>query len=302
MGRTYLSRGFPPECAIGTVTIELMVLTPMARPAWPCNPRDIQTDHARDRFLFRCMLMEYPQNIYDDPAFFAAYEQFRDSGAGLNDILEQPALWSMLPDSLDGLHIIDLGCGFGDFARKARHAGAGFVLGIDCSYRMLERARERTDDPLIQYCRMPLEQLSIDDNIFDLAVSSLALHYVCDYRTIVRQIAPILKKGGRFIFSVEHPICTALSTREWIRNSAGDPMCWPIDEYRSEGPRRTQWFVEDVIKYHRTVETYVNGVINAGFRLLELREPAPISQASSAHPDIDHHRRRPPFLLLSAER
>lgn len=74
--------------------------------------------------------MEYPQNIYDNPAFFDAYENFRASGSGLNDILEQPALWPMLPDSLAGPHIIDLGCGFGNFTRKARRTHAGFVVSI----------------------------------------------------------------------------------------------------------------------------------------------------------------------------
>ena len=245
--------------------------------------------------------MEQPQNIYDHPAFFAAYEEFRASGSGLNEVLEQPALWSMLPASLAGLYILDLGCGFGDFARKARQAGAGFVMGIDCSQRMLEKARERTEDPQIQFCRMSLEELAIDNNTFDLAVSSLALHYVSDYQKVMQLIVPILKKHGRVVFSVEHPICTALAAQKWICNDGGDPMFWPVDEYRSEGARRTRWFVDDVIKYHRTVETYVNGLIHAGFRLLELREPAPIVRTSSRQPDLDRHRRRPPFLLLSAE-
>jgi ubiquinone/menaquinone biosynthesis C-methylase UbiE len=43
---------------------------------------------------------------------------------GLNEVLEQPALRSMLPESLEGMRILDLGCGFGDFARKARREGA----------------------------------------------------------------------------------------------------------------------------------------------------------------------------------
>src|SRR5581483_9059055 len=96
-------------------------------------------------------------------------------------------------------------------------------------------------------------------------------------------------------------ICTALSAQKWVCNGAGHPMYWPIDDNRSEAPRSTQWFVEDVIKYHRTIETYVNGILDAGFRLMELREPAQILQASSAHPDLGRHRRRPPFLLLPAE-
>lgn len=246
--------------------------------------------------------MEHSQNIYDNPSFFTAYAEFRSSGSGLNDVLEQPALWSMLPDSLEGLHIIDLGCGFGDFARKARQAGADFVLGIDCSYRMLAKAQEHTDDRQIQYCRMSLEELSIHEDTFDLAVSSLAIHYVRDFQSVIRKIAPILKSGGRFVFSVEHPMCTAIGAQKWICDDTGAPLYWPVDQYRSEGERYTRWFVDGVIKYHRTVETYVNGLIDAGFRLLELREPAPTVRISSQHPDLELHWRRPPFLLLSVER
>ncbi len=248
------------------------------------------------------MLMEQPQNIYDNLTFFTGYEELRVSGSGLNEILEQPALWSMLPNSLEGLRVIDLGCGFGDFARKARKAGAAAVVGVDCSQRMLARARERTDDRSIEYYRMNLEELHLENSGFDVAVSSLALHYVRDYKSAIRRIASILRKGGRLVFSVEHPVCTALDAQQWIRNDKGDPLFWPIDEYRSEGPRSTRWFVDNVIKYHRTVETYVNDLLSAGFRLLELREPAPAVETSAQHPHLDCHRRRPPFLLLSAER
>jgi len=250
----------------------------------------------------RVMLMDSPQNIYDNPAFFAGYEELRASGSGLNEVLEQPALWSMLPDSLAGLQVVDLGCGFGNFARKARGAGAAFVLGIDCSEKMLTKARELTDDPQIRYCRMSFEDLDLEDSAFDLAVSSLAIHYVSDYRTLIDRISRVVRKGGCFVFSVEHPMCTALAAQKWVRNDAGDRLFWPIDEYRAEGPRSTRWFVEGVIKYHRTVETYVNGLLEAGFRLLELREPAPVAEVSSRHPDLEIHRRRPPFLLLSAEK
>lgn len=246
--------------------------------------------------------MTLPQNIYDDPVFFAGYEQLRTSGSGLNEVLEQPALWAMLPESLSGMRIVDLGCGFGDCARKMRKAGAERVVAIDCSQKMLEKARSLTSDPMIEYRRMNLEDLEIDEDAFDLAVSSLALHYVSDYQSVVQRIAGLLRKGGRFVFSVEHPLCTALPAQQWIHNQNGDPMFWPVDEYRSEGPRNTRWFVDGVIKYHRTIETWVNGLLQTGFRLLELREPAPVLQSSTRHPLLDLHRRRPPFLLLSAER
>lgn len=260
-----------------------------------------QTGKARQAHRLAIMQMEHPQNIYDDPIFFAAYEEFRRSGSALNEVIEQPALWATLPHPLKGLRILDLGCGFGDFARKARQAGASFVLGIDCSKRMLARADELTNDDGIQYRHMSLEELTLDGCLFDVVVSSLALHYVSDYRCLAERVSKLVIKGGRFVFSVEHPICTALARQQWIEDEAGTPTYWPIDGYRCEGPRATRWFVENVIKYHRTIETYVNELLRSGFRLLELREPEPVHHALNHNPALERHRRRPPFLILSAQ-
>lgn len=248
-----------------------------------------------------------PQNIYDDPRFFAGYARLRAAGTGLNEVLEQPALRSLLPERLDGLRVLDLGCGFGGFAREARAMGAREVLGLDVSANMLARARELTDDGAIRYVRAGVEDMDAalgPEDVFDLAVSSLALHYVADYPAAVAGVTRRLAPGGLFVFSVEHPVCTALASQQWQRDAEGRALCWPVDHYREEGPRRTRWFVDGVIKYHRTVETYVNALLDAGLELRRLLEPEPVADAEAARrvPNLDLHRRRPPFLLLSARK
>lgn len=244
---------------------------------------------------------ETPQNIYDDPAFFSGYAALRDAEGGLNAALEQPALARLLPP-LAGLRILDLGCGFGDFARAARAQGAASVLAVDVSVKMLAGARSRTDDPAIRYEQAAIEVLALEEGAFDLAVSSLALHYVADYAGAVRRIAAALAPGGRFVFSVEHPVCTALGGGQWHRDAAGEPLHWPVDRYGEEGRRDTRWFVDGVVKYHRSVASHVNGLIEAGLVLARLEEPLPLPAALAARPELDLHRRRPPVLLLAADK
>jgi SAM-dependent methyltransferase len=89
-----------------------------------------------------------PQNIYDDTTFFEGYKALRDTDAGLNGALEIPALHRLLPE-LSNSHVLDLGCGFGEFARFARARGAASVTGVDISARMLEEAVRRTSDPSV---------------------------------------------------------------------------------------------------------------------------------------------------------
>lgn len=242
-----------------------------------------------------------PQNVYDDPRFFAGYAALRRSESGLNAALEQPALHRLLP-SLRDLTVLDLGTGFGNFARYAREHGARRVVGVDVSSRMLAEARRLTSDPAIEYVEAPIETYAPERSAFDLVTSSLALHYIADYAAVVARVRDALVPGGRLVFSVEHPMVTARAEQEWLRDASGRKDVWPVDGYATEGARHTRWFRDDVIKYHRTVATYVNTVLDHGFALLTLDEPVPAADAVAARPELESERRRPPFLLLAAER
>ena len=243
-----------------------------------------------------------PQNVYDNPAFFDGYRELRRNESGLNTALEVPALQRLLPTSLKGMRVLDLGCGFGDFARFARGKGARSVTAVDVSKRMLEEAHQRTNDPAIEYIHSAIEDYAAKAGAFDLVVSSLTIHYVRDYAAIVVGVHRMLAAAGRFVFSVEHPVCTALPEQRWCCSADGTPRHWPVDRYRDEGARHTRWFIDDVVKYHRTVESYVKGLIGSGFILDRLEEPEPAPEALALRPDLDLHRRRPPFLLLAAHK
>jgi 2-polyprenyl-3-methyl-5-hydroxy-6-metoxy-1,4-benzoquinol methylase len=92
------------------------------------------------------------QNIYDRPDFFEGYSRLGRSVSGLDGAVEWPALRALLPD-MNGLKVLDLGCGFGWFCRWARERGAAQVVGLDLSDKMLAQARANTSDTLITYDR-----------------------------------------------------------------------------------------------------------------------------------------------------
>ena len=240
------------------------------------------------------------QNIYDDPKFFEGYSGLPRSESGLGAVYEWPAFQRLLPASVQGLRILDLGCGFGYFAREARARGARHVTGVDLSERMLAAARASTDDDGILYVHAALEEYVPEADAFDLVVSTLALHYVADYRGLIRKVAACLVDGGRFVFSVEHPIFTAHGSADWYYGAQGERLHWPVDRYRDEGERRTNWFVDGVVKYHRTIETYVNELLQAGLCLARLEEPEAEVAQLTQHPEWREERRRPPFLLMAA--
>lgn len=239
-----------------------------------------------------------PQNIYDNSEFFQGYFDLRHSEQGFNTLLDQPAIHALLPN-LANVTAVDLGCGYGDLCRYLREQGAVSVLGVDVSEKMLQIANERTHDPAIHYQRMAIEDFSAAPNSIDLVVSSLALHYVADYPAIIKHIYHCLKPGGHLVFSTEHPICTANPNNETVQDSQGATR-FAIADYRDEGQIRQTWFVDNVIKYHRTVQTYVNEVIKAGFTLLALLEPMPTDAQIAERPHFAILKIRPSLLVISA--
>jgi len=241
-----------------------------------------------------------PQNIYDDPAFFSGYRALRQNDTGLNGAVEVPALRLLLP-ALSGCRVLDLGCGFGDFARYARSCGAASVTALDVSRKMLDEAVRLTNDPQIHYVQGAIEQFAAAAQPFDLVVSSMALHYVMDCAAVASKVFGALKPGGRFVFSVEHPVCTA-HPDGWVPGSEGELLHWALREYQTEGPRNTSWFVDGVCKYHRTVATYTNLLLAAGFRIEKLLEPAPTAEELAARPHLQAAAHRPAILILAATR
>ena len=241
-----------------------------------------------------------PQNIYDEDGFFSGYSSLARSVKGLDGAGEWASLRAMLPD-MKGLRAVDLGCGFGWFCRWARQAGASSVLGLDLSEKMLARAVQDTQDAAISYARGDLERLELAPGQFDLAYSSLALHYLECLTAVMAAVHTALVPGGHFVFSVEHPIYTAPTQPAFITAQDGRRV-WPLDTYLIEGRRVTNWFAPDVVKHHRTVGSYVTALLAAGFTLTAMEEWGPSDAQIAEHPTWADERQRPPFLLVAARR
>ncbi|HEX3918200.1 MAG TPA: class I SAM-dependent methyltransferase [Caulobacteraceae bacterium] len=238
------------------------------------------------------------QNIYDDPAFFAGYSQFRRSRLGLDGAAEWPAMRALLPP-MPGLRVLDLGCGFGWFSRWAREAGAASVLGIDVSDNMLARARADTADGAVSYLKGDLDQIEFSRGAFDLAYSSLALHYVADVERLFGAVRRALTPGASLVFSTEHPIYMAPSRPAWA--SVDGRQVWPLDGYLREGPRTTDWIASGVVKHHRTLGTTLNALIRQGFVIRHVEEWRPDAEQVTADPALEAELDRPMFLFAAAD-
>jgi len=241
------------------------------------------------------------QNKYDNTSFFEQYEKMLRSQKGLEGAGEWPALKKMLPDFLEK-DVLDLGCGFGWHCRYAIEKGAKSIIGIDLSEKMLEKAREINALDGIRYERKALENVYYPDEKFDIIISSLTFHYIESFDTLAQNIYKWLKPKGHFVFSVEHPVFTAQGNQDWTYNENGEKLHWPVDNYFIEGKRNTTFLGEEVVKYHRTLTTYLNSLLKQGFKIKEVIEPEPSEEMLKEFSEMKDELRRPMMLLISAEK
>ncbi|KEF61552.1 uncharacterized protein A1O9_03119 [Exophiala aquamarina CBS 119918] len=247
------------------------------------------------------------QNIYDTAEFFGEYSKLPRSVYGLDGAPEWPTLRKLVGD-VKGQRVLDLGCGFGWFARWAVQEGhARSVLGIDLSENMLNRARQATETAgieqgVITYSCGNLEELSLKEREYDLAYSSLALHYLPDeaLRRLLGEIFKGLESDGKFVFSIEHPIASAPFDASWKTDEEGR-VFWPLNQYWDEGLRVTNWLAPGVKKYHRTVDTYLTYLIEAGFILTAFKEAwEGLDLKPKLEAKAEAH--RPYFLLIAVKK
>ncbi len=243
------------------------------------------------------------QNIFDNETFFSGYKALRDSDCNANDLIEQPAMRKLLPD-LNGKSVLDLGCGYGHNCIDFVNRGAVRVVGIDISEKMLAVAKEESAHSKIEYRNMSMTDISNLDEKFDFIYSSLAFHYVKDFDTFAKDMYSVLNVNGQLLFSQEHPIITSTvdGAGHFNKNENCEKVSYTFSNYNQPGERKIHWYVDGVIKYHRTFSNIINALANAGFVVEAVCEPVPEEWVIEKVPAWSKEYIKPNFLIIKARK
>ncbi len=233
--------------------------------------------------------------FYDDDAVFATYMQHRQSPDNPNDTLEKPVMRELL-GTVDGKRILDLGCGDAAIGRELLDQGAAAYTGVEGSAKMVTVATQTLAGTPGQVMEHTIEDWSYPRAAIDLVIARLVLHYVADLPALCSQVFGTLVPGGRFVFSVEHPVITSCD-RGWPTGSLRQD--WIVDDYFDTGLRVTSWLGGRVQKYHRTVEDYFMTLQRSGFSIEHLRESCPQREHFQDEQTYARRRRIPLFLFLT---
>ena len=171
-----------------------------------------------------------------------------------------------------GRDVLEVGCGAAQGARWLVAAGAR-VTAFDISAGQLAEARRldrRSGVTVTRLVQADAQFLPLRDDAFDLVVSAFgALPFVGDAARTLRELARVLRPGGRLVFSVTHPV-------RWVFPDDPGPAGLTVQQSYFD---RTPYVEVDAggraayVEHHRTLGDWVRALVAAGFGVTDLVEP-----------------------------
>ena len=224
----------------------------------------------------------------------AAYHKKRqDKVTGAwNYYLEYPAMMQAVENLVSGKDILDIGCGTGILSEELRKLG-GTVTGVDISEEMLKIAGK--EYPNIKFSVANTNSLPFPDASFDIAVSSLVMHYIQNLQPAFVEISRILRPNGQFLFSMHHP--AQLTFTKTTKKVSNEPVFKP---YFNNDKYYWEMCGEKLLSFQHTFEDIIKNLKYAGFCLLDLVECRPDASVKDEFAEYELTSTYPTFCLFHA--
>ncbi len=235
--------------------------------------------------------------FYDQDDVLATYLAHRQRPDNPNDALERPVFLE-LAGNLQNIDIIDLGCGDAVFGKEALEKGASSYLGIEVSEAMIGLATNNLKHTVGKVRQESIENWRAQAEQADLVASRLALNYIEHLESVFKEAYKALRPGGRLIVSLEHPVITS----NFASLERGKRSSWLVDDYFKSGARKHTWLGQEITKYHRSLEDYLELLKATGFRLEQIRESKPRREHFQSEAEFERRLRIPLFLFLAASK
>jgi SAM-dependent methyltransferase len=168
--------------------------------------------------------------------------------------------------ALAGLDVLEVGAGSAMCSRWLAGHGARPVA-FDISEAMLRHGAGGAAFPLVQ---ADAQRMPFADDSFDLAFSAYgAVPFVADSAAVMREVARVLRSGGRWVFSVTHPVRWSFPDSPGPEGLTASMSYFDRRPYVEFDDRGRATYVE----HHRTLGDRVRELIEAGFVLSGIVEP-----------------------------
>jgi ubiquinone/menaquinone biosynthesis C-methylase UbiE len=192
--------------------------------------------------------------------------------------------------TVEGLEVLDVGCGGGQNAIALMKWGAKSVTGVDQSSSQLDHAKrlaEKEHVP-VTFIKADIEDMLIlSDNSYDLTVSTSAMNYVSSIERVFKECARVLKPNGRLVTCMAHPLWLVLGEALEYRDFTRLANYFEVNREKRDWNRQNG---ERIATFESTpwqLSQMVNGLVSAGFNIERIEEPRGYSEDDIATIDPD---------------
>lgn len=171
---------------------------------------------------------------------------------------------------VQGVRVLEIGCGSGHSLLYLARQGASEVWGLDFSHTQIELASSLLKENGLtpHLFESPMEENpGIPLSYFDLVISIYALGWTVDLSRTLDHIRSYLKPNGCLVFSWEHPSyrCIGYADGQFvIRRSYHDESAELQDS----------WLGAPFVQSPKKLSTYINSLIDAGLEIERVVESA----------------------------
>ena len=201
-----------------------------------------------------------------------------------------------------GLKILELGAGSCNCGIALAKEGADVVC-TDISKEQLYIGNKQAEKCCVNIKTVQCDMENLDDftdEEFDLVISICSLMYVENIQKVFKEVSRVLKKGGKFVFSTNHPIVMSVGATDLWPEEKADP------NYNYRGKVEWKWFEEDnfyFTTYRRPIMDYVNFLSDNRFVIKKMHEEYPIKiDKEWSQEEKDIRERYPSLLVVLAEK
>lgn len=229
----------------------------------------------------------------------------RNSPKHITDFLIRNRVADIMKNISKGMVVLDLGCGEGYVSRNLEGLPKK-IIGVDNSEKMIELGKQQEkENPLgIEYHVGDARNMKfLKNNSIDICMANLITNYFTpsELPEFYAEISRVLKKKGRFVISIPHPVLylpSIIGTKSYNVKNKDFDYIKSRNKYFEITIKTIENKKLEVGIYHSTIEDHFKAISSSGLAVETIEEPPVSLKLANKHPLFSDLVGKTPYMIM----